>query len=363
VDQRWFEQPLAAYEHTAQYDGMIANYFGTMVTSYGENDEGDAESKFPRTFNMQFQKKQDMRYGENSHQAAAFYVENDIQEASVATAAQLQGKALSYNNIADTDAALECVKEFSEPACVIVKHANPCGVAVADSILDAYEGAYKTDPTSAFGGIIAFNRELDADTAEAIVSRQFVEVIIAPKVSPEAAQIVAAKKNLRLLECGEWSDKTTEFDIKRVNGGLLVQDRDQGMVGLDDLKVVSKRQPTEEEFKDLLFSWKVAKYVKSNAIVYVKNSATVGVGAGQMSRVYSAKIAGIKAADENLVVEGSVMSSDAFFPFRDGIDAAAEAGISCVIQPGGSMRDDEVIAAADEHNMAMVFTNMRHFRH
>jgi phosphoribosylaminoimidazolecarboxamide formyltransferase/IMP cyclohydrolase len=361
--QTRFDLAIAAFEHTAQYDGMIANYFGTKVPSYGENKEGDEASQFPRTFNMQFQKKQDMRYGENSHQAAAFYVENEVQEASVSTATQLQGKALSYNNIADTDAALECVKEFSEPACVIVKHANPCGVAVAGNILDAYEGAYKTDPTSAFGGIIAFNRELDADTAEAIVSRQFVEVIIAPSVSAEAAQIVAAKKNLRLLECGQWTKQTTEFDIKRVNGGLLVQDRDQGMVGLDDLKVVSKRQPTDAEFADLLFSWKVAKFVKSNAIVYVKNSATVGVGAGQMSRVYSAKIAGIKAADENLVVEGSVMASDAFFPFRDGIDAAAEAGISCVIQPGGSMRDDEVIAAADEHNMAMVFTGMRHFRH
>jgi len=358
-----FDLAIAAYEHTAQYDGMIANYFGTMVPSYGENKEGDEESKFPRTFNAQFQKKQDMRYGENSHQAAAFYVENNIQEASVSTATQLQGKALSYNNIADTDSALECVKEFSEPACVIVKHANPCGVAVAGTILDAYEGAYKTDPTSAFGGIIAFNRELDAATAEAITSRQFVEVIIAPSVSAEAAAIVATKKNLRLLECGEWVKQTSEFDIKRVNGGLLVQDRDQGMVGLDDLKVVSKRQPTDTEMSDLLFSWKVAKFVKSNAIVYVKNSATVGVGAGQMSRVYSAKIAGIKAADENLVVEGSVMASDAFFPFRDGIDAAAEAGISCVIQPGGSMRDDEVIAAADEHNMAMVFTGMRHFRH
>ena len=358
-----FDLAIAAYEHTAQYDGMIANYFGTMVPSYGENKEGDEESQFPRTFNMQFQKKQDMRYGENSHQSAAFYVENEIQEASVSTATQLQGKALSYNNIADTDSALECVKEFAEPACVIVKHANPCGVAIAGSILDAYEGAYKTDPTSAFGGIIAFNRELDAATAEAIVSRQFVEVIIAPKVSPEAALVVAQKKNLRLLECGEWSTKTTEFEIKRVNGGLLVQDRDQGMVTIDDLKVVTKRQPTESQMNDLLFSWKVAKFVKSNAIVYVKNNETVGVGAGQMSRVYSAKIAGIKAADENLVVEGSVMASDAFFPFRDGIDAAAEAGISCVIQPGGSMRDNEVIAAADEHNMAMVFTGMRHFRH
>ena len=358
-----FDLAVAAYEHTAQYDGMIANYFGTMVPSYGKNKEGDEESKFPRTFNMQFKKKQDMRYGENSHQAAAFYVENDIQEISVSTATQLQGKALSYNNIADTDSALECVKSFSEPACVIVKHANPCGVAIGENILAAYEGAYKTDPTSSFGGIIAFNRELDADTAEAIVSRQFVEVIIAPKVSPEAVQIVAAKKNLRLLECGEWAEKTTELEIKRVNGGLLVQDRDQGMVTLADLKVVTKRQPTAEQMDDLLFSWKVAKFVKSNAIVYVKNSSTVGVGAGQMSRVYSAKIAGIKAADENLVVEGSVMASDAFFPFRDGIDAAAEAGISCVIQPGGSMRDNEVIAAADEHNMAMVFTGMRHFRH
>jgi phosphoribosylaminoimidazolecarboxamide formyltransferase/IMP cyclohydrolase len=358
-----FDLAIAAYEHTAQYDGMIANYFGTMVPSYGENSEGDVESKFPRTFNMQFKKKQDMRYGENSHQSAAFYVEDAIQEASVSTATQLQGKALSYNNIADTDAALECVKEFSEPACVIVKHSNPCGVAVAGNILDAYEGAYKTDPTSAFGGIIAFNRELDAKTAEAIVSRQFVEVIIAPKVSPEAVQVIAAKKNLRLLTCGEWAEKTTEFDIKRVNGGLLVQDRDQGMVGLEDLKVVTKRQPTEAELNDLLFSWKVAKFVKSNAIVYVKNNATVGVGAGQMSRVYSARIAGIKAADENLEVAGSVMSSDAFFPFRDGIDAAAEAGISCVIQPGGSMRDNEVIAAANEHGMAMVFTGMRHFRH
>jgi len=358
-----FDLAIAAFEHTAKYDGMIANYFGTMVPSYGENRDGDTESKFPRTFNMQFEKKQDMRYGENSHQAAAFYVESNVQEASVATATQLQGKALSYNNIADTDAALECVKEFAEPACVIVKHSNPCGVALGGNILDAYEGAYKTDPTSAFGGIIAFNRELDADTAEAIVSRQFVEVIIAPKVTPEAAQIVAAKKNLRLLACGEWKTKTSEFDIKRVNGGLLVQDRDQGMVELGDLKVVSKRQPTAAELKDLLFSWKVAKFVKSNAIVYVKNCSTIGVGAGQMSRVYSAKVASIKAADENLVVEGSVMASDAFFPFRDGIDAAAEAGISCVIQPGGSMRDDEVIAAADEHNMAMVFTGMRHFRH
>ncbi len=358
-----FDLAIAAFEHTAAYDGMIANYFGTMVPSYGENKEGDEESKFPRTFNQQFEKKQDMRYGENSHQAAAFYVEANPQEASVSTARQIQGKALSYNNIADTDAALECVKEFNEPACVIVKHANPCGVALGKDILEAYNRAYQTDPTSAFGGIIAFNQDLDAETATAIVERQFVEVIIAPSVSAEAIEVVAAKKNVRLLECGEWSTKTTGFDVKRVNGGLLVQDRDQGMVRLDDLKVVSKRQPTEEELKDALFCWKVAKYVKSNAIVYAKGDMTIGVGAGQMSRVYSAKIAGIKAADEGLEVAGSVMASDAFFPFRDGIDAAAEAGIKCVIQPGGSMRDDEVIAAADEHGMAMIFTGMRHFRH
>ncbi|HDM8166813.1 TPA: bifunctional phosphoribosylaminoimidazolecarboxamide formyltransferase/IMP cyclohydrolase [Vibrio harveyi] len=363
-----FDLAIAAFEHTAAYDGMIANYFGTMVPSYGENKEGDEpspenKSKFPRTFNQQFEKKQDMRYGENSHQAAAFYVEANPQEASVSTARQIQGKALSYNNIADTDAALECVKEFNEPACVIVKHANPCGVALGKDILEAYNCAYQTDPTSAFGGIIAFNQELDAETATAIVERQFVEVIIAPSVSAEAIEVVAAKKNVRLLECGDWSTKTTGFDVKRVNGGLLVQDRDQGMVSLDDLKVVSKRQPTEEELKDALFCWKVAKFVKSNAIVYAKGDMTIGVGAGQMSRVYSAKIAGIKAADEGLEVAGSVMASDAFFPFRDGIDAAAEAGIKCVIQPGGSMRDDEVIAAADEHGMAMIFTGMRHFRH
>ncbi|NOU51591.1 bifunctional phosphoribosylaminoimidazolecarboxamide formyltransferase/IMP cyclohydrolase [Pseudoalteromonas sp. JBTF-M23] len=356
-----FDLAIAAYEHTAAYDGMIANYFGNMVPDY--TDEAAVETKFPRTINMQFTKKQDMRYGENSHQDAAFYVESDLQEASVATAKQLQGKALSFNNIADTDAALECVKEFDAPACVIVKHANPCGVAVDENILAAYDRAFKTDPTSAFGGIIAFNRELDADTAEAIVSRQFVEVIIAPSISEEAAQIVAAKKNVRLLECGQWSQKTTQADIKRVNGGILVQDRDQGMVTLDDLTVVSKRQPTEQELKDLLFCWKVAKFVKSNAIVYARDGMTIGVGAGQMSRVYSAKIAGIKAADENLEVKGSVMASDAFFPFRDGIDAAAEAGITAVIQPGGSMRDEEVIAAADEAGMAMVFTGMRHFRH
>jgi len=361
-----FDLAIAAYEHTAAYDGMIANYFGTMLPAYNDSESTtnfEQRAQFPRTFNTQFIKKQDLRYGENSHQNAAFYTEAHPDEASVSTATQVQGKALSYNNIADTDAALECVKEFAEPACVIVKHSNPCGVAIGADILAAYEGAYKTDPTSSFGGIIAFNRELDAKTAQAIVSRQFVEVIIAPSVSDEASQIVAAKPNVRLLVCGQWHTQTTGLDYKRVNGGLLVQDRDQGKVNAEDLKVVTKRQPTADEMRDLQFCWKVAKYVKSNAIVYVQNSETIGVGAGQMSRVYSAKVAGIKAADENLEVKGSVMASDAFFPFRDGLDAAAEAGITAVIQPGGSMRDDEVIAAADEHGIAMVFTGMRHFRH
>ena len=354
-DQR-FDLAVKAFEHTSNYDGNIANYLGKKV-------EGGSED-FPRTFNLQFNKQEEMRYGENPHQKAAFYVEANPQEASISTAKQLQGKALSYNNIADTDAALECVKSFQEPACVIVKHANPCGVATAANQLEAYDLAFKTDPTSAFGGIIAFNQELTAETAQAIVDRQFVEVIIAPKVSPAALEVVAAKQNVRLLECGEWStNKPAALDYKRVNGSLLVQDRDDGAIELGDLKVVSKRQPSEDELKDLLFAWKVAKFVKSNAIVYTKNGQTIGVGAGQMSRVYSAKIAGIKAADENLQVEGSVMASDAFFPFRDGIDAAAAAGITAVIQPGGSMRDEEVIAAADEAGMAMVFTGMRHFRH
>ncbi|WP_417359416.1 bifunctional phosphoribosylaminoimidazolecarboxamide formyltransferase/IMP cyclohydrolase [Gallaecimonas pentaromativorans] len=348
-----FDFAIRAFEHTAAYDGMIANHFGALF----------GESKFPRTFNSQFVKKQDLRYGENSHQQAAFYMEAEPKEASIATAVQLQGKELSYNNIADTDAALECVKEFDTPACVIVKHANPCGVAVGASILEAYDRAFKTDPTSAFGGIIAFNQELDGDTAKAIIERQFVEVIIAPKVSASAREVCSAKTNVRVLECGEWTARPAALDFKRVNGGLLVQDKDQGMVSESDLKVVTQRAPTSDEMKDLLFAWKVAKFVKSNAIVYVKNEMTIGVGAGQMSRVYSAKIAGIKAEDEGLEVPGSVMASDAFFPFRDGIDAAAKAGITAVIQPGGSIRDDEVIKAADEAGIAMVFTNMRHFRH
>lgn len=352
-----FDLAVQAFEHTAAYDGAIANYLGTKVTK-------DEDSQFPRTYNAQFIKAQDMRYGENPHQAAAFYKERDASGASISTALQLQGKALSFNNVADTDAALETVKLFEQPACVIVKHANPCGVAVGANLLEAYQKAFETDPESAFGGIIAFNRELDAATAQAIVDKQFVEVIIAPKVSADAVAAVSSKKNVRLLECGEWSGTDEPaLDYKRVTGGLLVQTRDHGMVTQQDLKVVTKRVPSEEEMRDLLFAWKVAKMVKSNAIVYAKGDRTIGVGAGQMSRVNSARIAAIKAEHAGLEVKGSVMASDAFFPFRDGIDNAAAAGIQAVIQPGGSMRDEETIAAADEHGMAMVFTGMRHFRH
>ncbi|GAB3378595.1 bifunctional phosphoribosylaminoimidazolecarboxamide formyltransferase/inosine monophosphate cyclohydrolase [Azotobacter armeniacus] len=362
-----FDLALKAFEHTTAYDGMIANYLGTVDQS-AETLSTEGRAEFPRTFNSQFIKAQDMRYGENPHQNAAFYVEASPAEASVATARQLQGKDLSYNNVADTDAALECVKSFVKPACVIVKHANPCGVAVVPEseggIRKAYDLAYATDSESAFGGIIAFNRELDGETAKAIVERQFVEVIIAPSVSAEAREVVAAKANVRLLECGQWpTERIAGLDYKRVNGGLLVQSRDIGMITEADLKVVTQRAPSEQEIHDLIFAWKVAKFVKSNAIVYAKNRQTIGVGAGQMSRVNSARIAAIKAEHAGLSVAGAVMASDAFFPFRDGIDNAAKAGISAVIQPGGSMRDNEVIAAADEAGMAMVFTSMRHFRH
>ncbi len=350
-----FDLAIKAYEHTAAYDGAIANYFGRQVPGGSE--------EFPRTFTTQFHKVQDMRYGENPHQQAAFYTESAPAAGSIASARQLQGKALSYNNVADTDAALECVKSFQQAACVIVKHANPCGVAVAASIREAYELAFATDPESAFGGIIAFNRELDEDTAAAIVERQFVEVIIAPGISDAAVTAVAGKKNIRLLCSGPWDQPSEALDYKRVNGGLLVQDRDLGMVTASDVQVVSKIPPTSEQLEDLLFAWKVAKFVKSNAIVYAHQGATIGVGAGQMSRINSARIAAIKAEHAGLQVRGSVMASDAFFPFRDGIDNAGQAGIAAVIQPGGSIRDDEVIAAADEHGMAMVFTGMRHFRH
>jgi len=350
-----FRLAVKVYQHTAAYDGAISNWLGKKL---GEEDE-----QFPPTLTFQFRKAQGMRYGENPHQSAAFYVERDVREASISTARQLQGKELSYNNIGDTDAALECVKQFSEgPACVIVKHANPCGVAIGSSLLDAYNRAYATDPESAFGGIIAFNGELDEETAQAIAHRQFVEVIIAPKVTPGAVAAVASKKNVRLLECGEWqAQQLMRLDFKRVNGGLLVQDADLDLQS--ELRVVTSRQPTEQEMTDLLFTWRVAKFVKSNAIVYGRDGMTIGVGAGQMSRVNSARIAAIKAEHAKLEVKGAVMASDAFFPFRDGIDNAAAVGISAVIQPGGSMRDEEVIAAANEHGMAMVFTGMRHFRH
>ncbi len=351
-----FNLAVKAFEHTAQYDGAIANYLGLILE--------DGKSPFPRTYSVQYRKTQDMRYGENPHQKAAFYLEHNPVDASVSTAIQIQGKELSYNNVADTDSALECVKPFAEPACVIVKHANPCGVALGADIGDAYNQAFATDPTSAFGGIIAFNRELDEATAQSIIDRQFVEVIIAPTISEGAKTVLASKTNVRVLSCGEWApQKLPSLDFKRVNGGLLVQDTDLGMINESELKMVTKRAPTEEELADLLFAWEVAKFVKSNAIVYARNGRTIGVGAGQMSRIYSARIAGIKAEDEGLTVPGSVMASDAFFPFRDGLDAAAQAGITAVIQPGGSMRDEEVIAAADEHGMAMVFTGMRHFRH
>lgn len=352
--QTRFELAVKSFEHTASYDTVISTYLG-----------GVNKVQFPETLNLQFQHAHAMRYGENPHQSAAFYTEKNPATGTIAAATQIQGKALSYNNIADADAALECVKSFSEQAtCVIVKHANPCGVAQADDIFTAYNLAYATDPTSAFGGIIAFNLELDEKTATEIISRQFVEVIIAPVINSEAKSVLAKKKNIRVLECGAWECKNkASFDFKRITSGLLVQDTDFGQITQEDIKIVSKRQPTEQQIADMLFAWKVAKFVKSNAIVYCKNGQTIGVGAGQMSRVYSAKIAGIKAADEGLIVSGSAMASDAFFPFRDGIDAAAKAGITAIIQPGDSMRDSEVIEATDEHNIAMVFTGMRHFRH
>ncbi len=346
-----------AFSRIARYDTAVADYLGTI--------DADAKpSPFPRNYRMQYHKARDMRYGENPHQKAALYVEDAPPEACVATARQLQGKALSYNNVADTDAALECVKAFTEPACVIVKHANPCGVAVDADICKAHERAFSTDPTSAFGGIIAFNRALDGKTARAIIDRQFVEVIIAPTIAEEALVVLATKKNVRVLACDDWpATRPPALDCKQISGGLLLQERDLGTITAADLRVVSQRTPSEEQIRDLLFAWKVAKFVKSNAIVYCRDGMTLGIGAGQMSRVYSARIARLKAADEGLEIGGSVMASDAFFPFRDGIDSAAEAGVGAVIQPGGSIRDSEVIAAADEHGLAMVFTGMRHFRH
>ena len=355
--QTRFRLACKAFRHTADYDAAIADYLGRL-------DADDHQEHFPVTLRLGLRKSSQLRYGENPHQAAAFYVDAEPPESCVATARQLQGKGLSFNNLADTDAALECVKQFHGPACVIVKHANPCGVAQAKDLVTAYEGAYQTDPTSAFGGIIALNRPLDEDTALTIVQRQFVEVIVAPEVSDSALRAMATKPNIRVLACGTLPEVLQPaWDFRRVVGGLLVQDRDLGTVTEVDLRIVSRRQPGAEQLADLLFAWRVAKFVKSNAIVYARGCRTIGVGAGQMSRVMSARIAALKAADEGLAVAGSVMASDAFFPFRDGIDIAAEAGVRAVIQPGGSMRDEEVIAAADEHGLAMVFTGMRHFRH
>ena len=368
-----FKLAVAAFNSVANYDGTISDYLSALEL----NDSQDAiagHAAFPGQVNGRFVKLMDLRYGENPHQQAAFYRDLYPQAGTLATFRQLQGKELSFNNIADADAAWECVRSFTKPACVIVKHANPCGVAVSlDGIARAYDLAYQTDPTSAFGGIIAFNRTVDAATARAIVERQFVEVVLAPGYAAEALKAFAKKGNVRVLEIPLPADLDAEHgdlarahpgnDSRRIGSGLLIQTADRGMVGADELKIVTRRAPTEAEIHDLIFAWKVAKYVKSNAIVYARDRQTIGIGAGQMSRVYSARIAGIKAADEKLEVRGSVMASDAFFPFRDGIDAAAAAGIRAVIQPGGSMRDAEVIAAADEHDMAMVFTGMRHFRH
>ena len=345
-----------AFAHTARYDTMVANYLQAKNPAPG--------SEYPQSLPLVFEKVQDLRYGENPHQSAAFYRDVTPRGPSIASARMLQGKELSFNNIADADTAIECVRQFSTPACVIVKHANPCGVATAAEARAAYESAYRTDPTSAFGGIIALNRPLDAALAKTILARQFVEVLAAPRVLPDALAVLATKPNVRVLELGDLpADHGAELEYRSVSGGLLAQSRDLGMVRREDLKIVTARKPSDAELDDLLFAWQVCKFVKSNAIVYARNQATIGVGAGQMSRVYSSRVAAMKAADEKLEVRGSVMASDAFFPFRDGLDVAAEYGIAAVIQPGGSLRDAEVIAAANEHGMTMVFTGMRHFRH
>ena len=345
-----------AFAHTAEYD--------TSVSGYLQRAQQLPIERFPERLPMVLAKAQELRYGENPHQRAAFYRAPGARGASVAAARMLQGKELSFNNIADADTAIECVRQFSAPACVIVKHANPCGVAVRADITEAYQLAHRTDPTSAFGGIIAFNRPLDAATARAIVGRQFAEVIAAPSICADALRALAAKPDIRVLELGDLTlGSGDDYELRSVNGGVLVQDRDTGTVSASELRQVSRRAPDERELADLRFAWQVAKYVKSNAIVCVRDGATVGVGAGQMSRVYSSRIAALKAADEKLELRGAVLASDAFFPFRDGIDVAAGYGISAIIQPGGSKRDAEVIAAADAHGMAMMYTGMRHFRH
>ena len=342
------------FAHTAAYDGAIANYLFSL-------DEDHKRGAYPEVLNLQFHKVQDMRYGENPHQSAAFYRDARPVAGAIAAFSMLQGKALSYNNVADSDAAWECVKSLAEPACVIVKHANPCGAAIAGSPLAAYRKALRTDPTSAFGGILAFNRALDRPAAEEI-GKQFAEVIIAPRIEPAAREFLAAKQNLRVLEV-PMSHEAQAHDFRRVGGGLLVQSSDSKAVEMNDLTVMTATKPTESQWADLLFAWKIAKFVKSNAIVFCRDGATVGVGAGQMSRIDSARIAAIKARHAGLEIAGSVVASDAFFPFRDGLDAVIDAGAAAVIQPGGSVRDAEVIAAADERGIPMVFTGVRHFRH
>ena len=361
-DKTRFALSVAAFNRISNYDAAISDYLSGI-------QDGGGRSLFPSQANGRFVKLQDLRYGENPHQQAAFYRDLDPAPGSLVSARQLQGKELSYNNIADADSAWECVKSFSEPACVIVKHANPCGVAIAADPLQAYSKAFQTDPTSAFGGIIAFNRTLDADAARA-VSKQFVEVLIAPAFTPESLEVFKSKVNVRILQIAlppgghtDWGNGRNAMDVKRVGSGLLMQTADNRELALAELRVVSKKQPTPQQLQDLLFAWKVAKYVKSNAIVFCRDGMTVGVGAGQMSRLDSARIAGIKAQHANLSLAGTVVASDAFFPFRDGLDVVVDAGATCVIQPGGSMRDPEVIAAADERGVAMVFTGVRHFRH
>ena len=352
------------FAHTADYDGMISNYLSALGD--GAEDRPATvplRSQYPAVYNLQLHKTQDMRYGENPHQSAAFYRERQPAPGTLAQWQQLQGKALSFNNIADADAAWECVKSFDEPACVIVKHANPCGVAVGASAVAAYLKALKTDPTSAYGGILALNRPLDAEVVNAInAAKQFVEVALAPSVTPEAQAMLAAKQNLRVLVV-PLSQRGNALDFKRVGGGMLLQSTDAKNVSVAELNVVSLLQPTPKQLDDLMFAWRVAKFVKSNAIVFCGDGMTLGVGAGQMSRVDSARIAGIKAQNAGLTLAGSAVASDAFFPFRDGLDVVVDAGAACVIQPGGSMRDAEVIAAADERGIVMVFTGTRHFRH
>ena len=352
-EKRRFELAAKAFSHTAAYDTAISNYLSA-----------DQNKDFQENIFSKYQLKEVLRYGENPHQKAAFYVDSEESDTSgISNSSQLQGKQLSYNNIADTDSAFECVKEFEEPACVIVKHANPCGVATDKNIVEAYEKAFSSDPTSAFGGIIALNRELDKETAARIIDNQFVEVIIAPGVTEEAIQITKTKENVRVLNAKKLGPQVKGYKFLSVTDGMLVQETDNGVVINEDLKIVSKRQPSEKEIQNCLFAWKVCKFVKSNAIVYTRENQTIGIGAGQMSRIDSARIAASKATERGFKTTGCAMASDAFFPFRDGIDAAAEIGITSIIQPGGSMRDDEVIQAADEADIAMLFTSIRHFRH